>query len=113
MEFEELVVGGGGKCGSTAIDREFLLWMSKKFGSAFDKLPYKKTGPGSQFMKDFESHKRDFGSASYFDDEYDVTLVIPGAEGSINYDEDEKLVKFSMYVLHILELFNKCLLVQV
>jgi len=109
LKFEELVVGGGGKCGSTAIDREFLGWMSKKFGPAFDNLPYEKTGPGSRFMKEFESHKRDFGSASLYED-YEVTLIIPGAQDSVNYEGDEKLVKFFKYVLHIPPGFDEYLL---
>jgi len=103
------VVGGGGKCGSTAIDREFLCWMSKKFGHAFDNLSYEKTGPGSSFMKAFESHKRDFGSDSLYD-HYEVALVIPGAQDSVNYIEEESMVKFFEYVSYVPLGFYKYLL---
>ena len=51
----------GGKCGSTYIDREFIKWMENKFGNAYTSLSLIKKGPASRFMKDFESHKRDFG----------------------------------------------------
>ncbi|RAL02598.1 uncharacterized protein BO80DRAFT_492317 [Aspergillus ibericus CBS 121593] len=65
LEFEELCTGTGGKCGSIAIDREFYRLMPKRFGDAFDLLPMKRKGPGSDFMKKFEIIKRDFG---YSDD---------------------------------------------
>lgn len=42
LDFEELLVGDGGKCGSTYIDRLFLDWMSEEFGAAFDDLPAKR-----------------------------------------------------------------------
>lgn len=54
LEFEELVVGTGGKCGSTYIDREFIKWMTGKFGPAYTSVSWDKRGPASRFMKDFE-----------------------------------------------------------
>ncbi|KAL4948273.1 hypothetical protein BDW69DRAFT_199012 [Aspergillus filifer] len=61
LKFEELCTGSGGKCGSTAVDRNFYELMSERFGEAFDKLPMKRKGPGSEFMRRFETLKRDFG----------------------------------------------------
>jgi molecular chaperone DnaK (HSP70) len=93
LEFEELVPGIGGKCGSTYIDREFHQWMIQVFGQQFADLRFEKTGPGSRFMKDFESLKRDFGSSDDPDRVDDVSLVMPGAEDSEFYDTDESVVK--------------------
>ena len=95
LEFEEIVEGIGGKCGSTYIDREFHSWMSKNFGQHFDMMKFEKIGPGSRFMKDFESHKRDFGYSSNLDLVYEINLVIPGARDSEVYDEDESVVKLT------------------
>ncbi|CAG7995699.1 unnamed protein product [Penicillium salamii] len=92
IRFEELLPGTGDKCGSTYIDREFYKWMSKRFGKAFDNMSPDKKRPGSRFMKDFESHKRDFGSSSNLDQKLEIELVIPGAKDSDIYDEDNSLV---------------------
>lgn len=97
LRFEELVEGTGGKCGSTYIDRQFLEWMSRKFGPAFSKLKYEKRGPGSTFMKDFEEHKCDFGSSDNLDHIYEIRLVMP-VPNSENYDEDESVVKVTGWV---------------
>jgi hypothetical protein len=91
-----MLVGAGGKCGSTYIDREFHKWMSKKFESPFDNgVKFEKKGPGSKFMKGFESAKRDFGRSSDHDQEFECSLLIPGARDSQYYDSDECLVKVS------------------
>ncbi|KAL3483161.1 hypothetical protein BJX62DRAFT_245151 [Aspergillus germanicus] len=58
LEFEELCTGIGGKCGSTAVDRNFYMLMKARFGKAFDSLPRRRTGPENEFMNKFE---RDFG----------------------------------------------------
>ncbi|KAF2131051.1 hsp70-like protein [Dothidotthia symphoricarpi CBS 119687] len=96
LEFEEIVPGTGGKCGSTYIDREFHRWMSQTFGRKFDQLKFEKKGPGSRFMKEFECHKRDFGySDNLLDQLYELNLVIPQAEDSEFYDGDESVVKLN------------------
>jgi hypothetical protein len=51
----------GGKCGSTAIDRNFYQLVSERFGHEFEKLPPKKRGLGSTFMDKWESAKKNFG----------------------------------------------------
>ncbi|KAI9866990.1 MAG: hypothetical protein M1813_000388 [Trichoglossum hirsutum] len=91
LSFEELLVGEGGKCGSTYIDRQFHQWMSNKFGDKFNNLPFSNKGPGSRFMKEFECCKRDYGSNS--DVEYEFTLVMKDVEDSEFYDADQGLVK--------------------
>jgi hypothetical protein len=93
--FEELVVGQGGKIGSTFIDRQFHHWMSARFGTDFDDLPAKKIGPGSRFMKEFESLKRDFGGSRNAQTSFEVPLVMKNVEYSDNYDTDESMVKFT------------------
>jgi molecular chaperone DnaK (HSP70) len=88
LEFEELVEGIGGKCGSTYIDREFHRWMSATFGRTFDGLRFEKIGPGSRFMKDQEY-------SINLDQVYEINLVIPGAADSAHYDSDESVVKLT------------------
>jgi hypothetical protein len=77
--------------------------MSASFGRPFDELGFEKMGPGSRFMKDFESHKRDFGYSPNRDQDYnidldhiyEINLVIPGAATSTCYDSDESVVRLS------------------
>jgi hypothetical protein len=107
LEFEELVPGIGGKCGSTYIDREFHQWMIQVFGQQFADLRFEKIGPWSRFMKDFKSLKRDFGSSDNLDRADDVSLVMPGAEDSEFYDIDESVVKLKGLALPI-ELKERC-----
>ena len=93
LQFEEIVEGTGGKCGSTYIDREFHRWMTRIFGQRFEELKFEKIGPGSRFMKDFESNKRDFGYSSNLDQVFEINLVIPGASDSEHYNSEESVVK--------------------
>jgi hypothetical protein len=73
--------------------------MSKRFGQPFDQgVKFEKKGPGSKFMKEFESCKRDFGRSSDYHQEFEVSLLIPGARDSQYYDSDECLVKISTFV---------------
>ncbi|OCK73988.1 actin-like ATPase domain-containing protein [Lepidopterella palustris CBS 459.81] len=95
LEFEELVEGAGGKCGSTYIDRQFHQWMCDKFGAHFENLKFEKKGPGSRFMKDFEGYKRDFGSSNDLDQVYELALVMSGVSSSSYYDDDESVVKLT------------------
>lgn len=82
----------GAKCGSTAIDRNFYLLLSKRFGHAFDSLPLKKKGPGSNLMKAFEQVKRDFGYLSE-DQIHELPLNMFIEKPDPEYfDVDERLV---------------------
>jgi len=94
LDFQELLKGDGGKCGSTYVDRNFLEWMSTTFGDAFRNLPFAKRGPGSNLMKEFECIKKDFGSNYLSGDTYEVTLVMEGVEDSGNYDSAMGMVMF-------------------
>ncbi|RDW64368.1 Hsp70 family protein [Aspergillus mulundensis] len=89
---ETLTVSVGGKCGSTAVDRNFYRLMSERFGEAFDKLPMKRKGPGSEFMKKFETLKRDFGvsdeQASW---ELPLNMTVDAPDPKY-FDEEERLV---------------------
>ncbi|TGO59243.1 hypothetical protein BOTNAR_0166g00110 [Botryotinia narcissicola] len=92
--FDELCVGIGGKCGSTNIDRNLHLLLSKRFGSAFDDLPFSQKGPGSRFMAAFETLKRDFGRT----DEREVGELGPlnlDVMDSDHYDTEDRLVLLS------------------
>lgn len=94
LNFEELIEGMGGKCGSTYIDRKFHSWLAEVFGQEFKELSFDKKGPGSRLMREFELIKRDFGAIHDPNQEFEVTLVMK-AKDSMNYDKDESLVKFS------------------
>jgi hypothetical protein len=104
LEFDELVVGTGGKCGSTFIDRNFHRWMSTNFRLAFDCLPAAKKGPGSTFMKEFELYKHDFGHLEDARYVFEVPLVMRNVTDSVHYDSEESTVKFSRYVPFLLNL---------
>ncbi|CAK1359214.1 unnamed protein product [Cercospora beticola] len=93
LAFKELLVGTGGKCGSTYIDREFIKFMEKKFGAAYTNLKWEKRGPASRLMKDFESHKRDFGKSKDAKRFYEMQLYMEDVAESKYYDEDDFMVK--------------------
>lgn len=95
LAFDELVVGIGGKCGSTFIDRNFHRWMSTNFDLAFDRLPAVKKGPGSRFMKEFELYKHDFGHLEDPSYVFEVPLVMRNVTDNVHYDSEESIVKFS------------------
>ncbi|GFG22579.1 heat shock 70 kDa protein 12A [Aspergillus udagawae] len=95
LTFGELCTGIGGKCGSTAVDRNLYQLMSERFGDAFDDLPMKLKGPGSRFMKAFESIKRDFG---YSDEEnvFELPLNMKLTDANPeHFNDDERLVLLS------------------
>lgn len=101
MKFEELVEGQGGKIGSSYIDRQFHLWLASRFGPYFEKeLDYKKKGPGSRLMKEFESLKRDFGGSRNRQDTYEVPLNMKHPDCD-NFDSDEAIVKFTREVCQL------------
>ncbi|KAF3482027.1 uncharacterized protein GIQ15_04786 [Arthroderma uncinatum] len=92
LAFEELCTGTGGKCGSTAIDREFYRLMSDRFGKVFERLPMKRKRPGSDFMNKFEVIKRDFRlSNGPMDFEIPLNMNAPDANSN-HFDSDEQLV---------------------
>ncbi|KAF2103498.1 actin-like ATPase domain-containing protein [Rhizodiscina lignyota] len=105
LEFEELVPGIGGKCGSTSIDRGFHAWMERVFREHFTNIPFEKKGPGSALMKEFELIKRDFGSSRDRNQEYELTLVMPGVEEGRYYDDSECVVK--LYQSDMLGFFQR------
>ena len=86
----------GAKCGATTIDRQFIKWMEKKFGTAYTSLSIKKRGPGSAFMQAFESQKRNFGDRDDDRDTYEIGPIAMNLDvESIKYDEDDNVVKVS------------------
>ncbi|KAJ0417519.1 hypothetical protein BJY00DRAFT_325500 [Aspergillus carlsbadensis] len=94
LDFEELCTGIGGKCGSTAVDRNFYMLMKCRFGKAFESLPRRRTGPGSEFMNKFEIVKRDFGLKTEEDDaihQLPLNMVLPEVDPE-HFDVDERLV---------------------
>lgn len=72
--------------------------MSKKFGPAFDGLPFGKKGPGSDFMKRFESVKMNFRKPAFNRSKkrmYELPLRMPKARDCENYDEEEAMVRIA------------------
>lgn len=66
--------------------------MSERFGDAFDTLPMKRKGPGSEFMKKFEVVKRDFGNS---DEErfFELPINMPIEDPNpAHFDDEERLV---------------------
>ncbi|EME80247.1 uncharacterized protein MYCFIDRAFT_189860 [Pseudocercospora fijiensis CIRAD86] len=92
LQFHELQTGTGGKCGSTWIDRNFMIWMEQKFGTAYTDLSLETRGPTSRFMKDFEGFKRDFGKSSNPTKRYKLPLSLPGVPRSKHYDDTNSYV---------------------
>ena len=99
IQFEEILVSTGDKCGSTYIDREFYKWMSKTFGSAFDKMKPEKKKQGSTLMNGFEMAKRDFNYPPIPGEKFEFDVTIPGAEDSDVYDTDESMLKIPRSVI--------------
>lgn len=94
LKFEELIEGQGAKVGSTYIDRQFHLWLASRFGLYFETLEYRKKGPGSKLMREFELLKRDFGGSRNKQDVYEAPLVLK-YQSCDHYDADEAVVKFT------------------
>ncbi|KAK4108030.1 actin-like ATPase domain-containing protein [Canariomyces notabilis] len=91
IEFDELCVGIGGKCGSTYIDRNFISLMTRRFESSFENVPSRRRGPGSEFMASFEKAKQSFGSSE--NDSYDIhPISMQGELDPEHYDQDEAAV---------------------
>ena len=97
----------GGKCGATSIDRNFVQWMSKNFGSNYTSIDMKKRGPGSVFMDSFESAKRNFGSPDD-DRPFEIGPIEMELPWSPIYDDDEQVVKLSRFVHPELLLIHRC-----
>lgn len=104
LQFQEVCVGAGAKCGSTYIDRNFNTWMANKFGEAYLSLSQKKRGAGSAFMRSFETQKKTFGSKllGRGDQKYiEIDHIAMDVPSSSCYDNDEAVVNLTWYVLYI------------
>ncbi|KAE9368265.1 actin-like ATPase domain-containing protein [Stipitochalara longipes BDJ] len=94
LKFRELCLGMGGKCGSTAIDRNFIKWMEKKFGHHYTSLPLEKRRLGSKAMVEFERQKRNFRAAEG-QSSFEIENMDMDAPDSDIFDSDEGIVKLS------------------
>ncbi|KIX10397.1 uncharacterized protein Z518_01479 [Rhinocladiella mackenziei CBS 650.93] len=90
---KEICRGSGGKCGSTFIDRRFLVWMGKTFGDAYFSVDSKKRGPGSTFMRSFDTAKKDFGRKGDEKEQYYVEPIIMNVDNEELYDKEDQTVK--------------------
>ncbi|KAI5364531.1 Putative Heat shock protein 70 family [Septoria linicola] len=89
LAFKELLVGAGGKCGSTYIDRQFIKWMERTFGDAYTGLPWHMRGPSSRLMQEFETVKRNFGKANTKRKPYQrISCFMAEATESMYYQDD-------------------------
>ncbi|KAH2325033.1 hypothetical protein KXW87_007130, partial [Aspergillus fumigatus] len=75
LSFDELTSAVCGMCGATAIDRNFYLLVSERFGAAFKNLPLTETGADSNFMGSFQTIKEEF-SCSAVDKVYRLPLAM-------------------------------------
>jgi hypothetical protein len=64
LRLREAVVGGGGKCGSVALDRSFLKLLEARLGNIFRQWGPRKTDHGSMLMKAFDAAKKGFGTTT-------------------------------------------------
>lgn len=71
--------------------------MEKRFGSSFINIPFENKGPGSRFMRSFETFKRDFGDSDD-DGVKEIGPINLGLEDSDDYDSDERMVKLTKFV---------------
>ncbi|WPH02104.1 hsp70-like protein [Acrodontium crateriforme] len=92
VDFEELCVGDGGKCGATFLDRNLLRLMEQRFGQSFRDVPIQSRGPGSFFMSAWESTKRDFGEYHSGRPARIGPIRIPGTHRNDWYDIEEAMV---------------------
>ncbi|KAK3670596.1 hypothetical protein LTR78_009564 [Recurvomyces mirabilis] len=92
LEFDEICVGVGGKCGSTYIDRNLHRLMQTRFGRAFDEIEMRRKGPGSRFMESWERVKRSFVEPEDHRVREVGPLRMKNVSSSQYYDEDESMV---------------------
>lgn len=97
LTFDELVVGIGGKCGSTYVDREFIKWMETTFKGFYTDLKWANRGPTSSLMKAFEGVKRDAGKSKDPRKYHEMVCVMPGL------DEDSEHYEANTYSVKIYE----------
>ncbi|EPS43230.1 hypothetical protein H072_2762 [Dactylellina haptotyla CBS 200.50] len=93
LKIVEKVVGSGGNCGSTFIDSHFQELLRNRVGDAeLAKIPIAKRGPGSRFMRDFETVKRgyDSGETPNTKPTY-LTLNVPDNEAARIEDSEFEL----------------------
>ncbi|APA11341.1 hypothetical protein sscle_07g061110 [Sclerotinia sclerotiorum 1980 UF-70] len=95
LEFKELYIGAGEKCGSTFIDRRLHFLLSERFGNAFKDLPCEKKGPDSKFMNAWEFLKRDFGHDINDMGTFDLGPLKLNSPSSKHYDDIEHVVHLS------------------
>jgi hypothetical protein len=80
--------------------------MSERFGTAFDEIPLKRKGPGSEFMKKFELVKRDFGfSREDKVNELPLRMKLKDPDDKF-YDDEESFVLLSKSVQYLFVLYE-------
>lgn len=67
--------------------------MKDHFGKSYTNLSWEKRGPGSTFMKAFESQKKDFGTSNDPSRVYEMMLVMKDVEDSRHYNSEESEVR--------------------
>ena len=77
------------------IDRNFHELMTDRFGEAYTSISETHRGPGSKFMADFESVKKDFGAGGNdCEDRIGLKMDAPDSE---YYDSAQRDVILSRY----------------
>jgi hypothetical protein len=73
--------------------------MRQRFGKAFEDIEMRRKGPGSRFMKSWESVKRGFPAPSDTLVKEIGPLNMKGTWSSAIYDGEEGMVRLSRHVL--------------
>ncbi|KAF3913237.1 hypothetical protein AA313_de0208395 [Arthrobotrys entomopaga] len=113
LKIAEKVVGSGGNCGSTFIDSQVQELLRKRITLAkLGPIPLSKRGPGSKFMREFETVKRAYGSGNGNPKPKYLTLNVPDNEiariedGDFELKDEEIKETFRPVIEEILTLVN-------
>lgn len=72
--------------------------MAARYGSHYTDLPMKTRGPGSPFMKNFETIRNDFNGRNYRNSSLQLIMknLTDGDPLCVHYDPDECQVELTM-----------------
>ena len=93
----------GGKCGATFVDRNLDALLARRYQTHYTSLPLNKRGPGSSFMKNFESIKNDFDGSNYASTPIQLIMRTLDEEdpNCIQYDPDDGEVTLTRSVVNL------------
>lgn len=73
--------------------------MASRYGAAFSDLPFKETGHGSDFMKEFEVAKKCFiGHGSEHRKEWELSLIMDIDDDGVIHGNESGTIKITRFV---------------